>query len=170
MEHICCIDINRAVSAPMQVFKFPLQKEILQLESIWLSGGAGICSQVSGCRGAGKGSRQGGGVCGSCGSHRSAGGVVRAKQTIGCGQRAQGGAGRGPKGMWGALKGVDGATWKRFLCSPPHKIGNAVGKWFYRGEQVCDGKDNYSPDKYFPLLLIIGGAPLLLSHHCLEAN
>ena len=55
-----------------------------------------------------------------------------------------GGWGRAPKGLPGALGGFVGGT--AAAVSRTHKRGNAVGKWFCRAEQVCDGKDNSSSD------------------------
>ena len=77
--------------------------------------------------------RRGGGACGSCGSHRSAGGVVRVKQTIGCGQRAQGGLVGVPGGCEGLSRGSRCHLRAASLLLG-HKRGNAVGKWFCRGE------------------------------------
>ena len=76
---------------------------------------------------------RGGGVCGSRGSHRSAGGVVRVKQTIGCGQRAQGGLVGVPGGCEGLSRGSRCHLRAASLLLG-HKRGNAVGKWFCRGE------------------------------------
>ena len=109
---------------------------------------------------------RGGGVCGSRGSHRSAGGVVRVKQTIGCGQRAQGGLVGVPGGCEGLSRGSRCHLRAASLLLG-HKRGNAVGKWFCRGEPEgnrCGMGKIIILLIYFLLLYIIQGSPLLLSH------
>ena len=99
----------------MQVFKFPLQKEILQSESIWkVSGGAGICSQVSGCRGAGKGSRQG--------AVSVVAVVAIALREVSLEPNRRSGAVREPRGGWegsqGDVRGSQGGRWCHLKAVP----------------------------------------------------